>query len=92
MRSDLSSMLNIKKFVFDPSRLAGKRLLHGHVPTPTAQVRAKAALHPGALGLDTGCVYRHNPELAHLAALNLDTWELALVPNREPPIPSANVE
>ncbi|GAB3332262.1 metallophosphoesterase family protein [Hymenobacter humi] len=85
MRSDLSSMLNIKKFVFDPSRLAGKRLLHGHVPTPTAQVRAKAALHPGALGLDTGCVYRHNPELAHLAALNLDTWELALVPNREPP-------
>jgi serine/threonine protein phosphatase 1 len=77
-------MLNIKKFVFDASRLAGKRLLHGHVPTPTAQVRTKALARPGALGLDTGCVYRHNPELAHLAALNLDTWELILVANREP--------
>ncbi|WP_310396471.1 metallophosphoesterase family protein [Hymenobacter sp.] len=84
MRQDHHSMLNIKRFVFDPARLGGKRLLHGHVPTPTAQVRSRAATHPGALGLDTGCVYRHNPELAHLAALNLDTWELTLVPNREP--------
>jgi len=84
MRRDYASMLNTKKFVLDPSRLAGKRLLHGHVPTPTAQVRAKAATRPGALGLDTGCVYRHNPELGHLAALDLDTWELTLVPNREP--------
>ena len=84
MRRDYETMLNIKQFVFDPSRLAGKRLLHGHVPTSTAQVRAKVALRPGALGLDTGCVYRHNPELGHLAALNLDTWALTLVPNREP--------
>ena len=67
-----------------PSRLGGRRLLHGHVPTPTAQVRAAAAARPGALGLDTGCVYRHNADLAHLAALNLDTWELTLVPNCEP--------
>jgi serine/threonine protein phosphatase 1 len=84
MRRDHTAMLNIKKFVFDPSRLAGKRLLHGHVPTPTAQVRSRATSRPGALGLDTGCVYRHNPELAHLSALNLDTWELTLVANREP--------
>ncbi len=84
MRRDHSAMLNIKKFVYDASRVQGKRLLHGHVPTPTAQVRAKAATKPAVLGLDTGCVYRHNPELAHLAALNLDTWELILVPNREP--------
>jgi serine/threonine protein phosphatase 1 len=85
MRRNHDAMLNTKKFVYDPSRLGGRRLLHGHVPTPTAQVRAKAAGQPGALGLDTGCVYRHNAELAHLAALNLDTWELHLVPNCEPP-------
>ncbi|WP_046245896.1 metallophosphoesterase family protein [Hymenobacter terrenus] len=84
MRRDYATMLNTKKFVFDPSRLEGKRLLHGHVPTPTAQVRTRAATHPGVLGLDTGCVYRQNPELGHLAALNLDTWELKLVANREP--------
>ncbi|MDB5236862.1 MAG: hypothetical protein JWR44_3855 [Hymenobacter sp.] len=84
MRRDYATMLNTKKFVVDPSRLGGKRLLHGHVPTATAQVRAKAATRPGALGLDTGCVYRHNPELAHLAALYLDTWEVTLVPNCEP--------
>lgn len=85
MRQDYASMLNIKKFVFDASRLGGRRLLHGHVPTAAALVRARAAAHPGALGLDTGCVYRHNPELAHLSALNLDTWELIQVPNCEPP-------
>ncbi|HEX8328704.1 MAG TPA: metallophosphoesterase family protein [Hymenobacter sp.] len=84
MRQDHASMLNTKKFVFDPARLGGKRLLHGHVPTPTAQVRTKAAARPGSLGLDTGCVYRHNADLAHLTALNLDTWELSFVANREP--------
>jgi len=84
MRQDHATMLNTKRFVYDPARLGGRRLLHGHVPTPTAQVRSRAATRPGALGLDTGCVYRHNADLAHLAALNLDTWELALVANREP--------
>jgi serine/threonine protein phosphatase 1 len=84
MRQDHATMLNTKSFVYDPVRLGGKRLLHGHVPTPTAQVRRRAATHPGALGLDTGCVYRHNPELGHLTALNLDTWKLTEVPNCEP--------
>ena len=84
MRQDHTTMLTTKKFVYDPSRLAGKRLLHGHVPTTTAKVRSRAGSRPGFLGLDTGCVYRHNPELAHLTALNLDTWELTCVPNREP--------
>ena len=85
MRQDHATMLNIKRFAYDPVRLGGKRLLHGHVPMPTAQVRRRAATHPGALGLDTGCVYRHNPDLAHLTALNLDTWDLTMVANREPP-------
>ena len=84
MRQDHAAMLNTKQFVYDPSRLGGRRLLHGHVPTPAATVRARAATRPGALGLDTGCVYRHNPELGQLAALNLDTWDLVLVPNCEP--------
>ncbi|MFD2719413.1 metallophosphoesterase [Hymenobacter monticola] len=87
MRRDYATMLSTKKFVYDPSRLAGKRLLHGHVPTAAAKVRSKAAARPGALGLDTGCVYRNNPELAHLTALNLDTWELTSVPNCEPAYP-----
>ena len=87
MRQDYQTMLNTKKYVFDAARLSGKRLLHGHVPTPTAKVRKLVAAHAEAVGLDTGCVYRHNPELRHLAALNLDTWELTLVENREPPYP-----
>ncbi|MGI4734022.1 MAG: metallophosphoesterase family protein [Janthinobacterium lividum] len=83
MRADTHSMLYTKEFVFDPTRLAGKRLLHGHVPTPVAEVQAKVAAKAGAIGLDTGGVYRHNAELRHLAALNLDSWELHLVENRE---------
>jgi serine/threonine protein phosphatase 1 len=83
MRRDTYSMLYTKQFTYDPSRLAGKRLLHGHVPTPVATVRASVAARAGAIGLDTGGVYRHNPELRHLAAFNLDSWELHLVENRE---------
>lgn len=89
MRRDTYSMLYTKQFVFDPSRLAGKRLLHGHVPTPMAEVQAAVAARAGAIGLDTGCAYRHNSELRHLAALNLDTWQLHLVENREAPYPIA---
>ncbi|HEX8348352.1 MAG TPA: metallophosphoesterase family protein [Hymenobacter sp.] len=85
MRSDLHTMLNIKQFTFDASRLQGRRLLHGHVPTPTAEVQRQVRMQAGAIGLDTGCVYRHNPELSHLAVLELDTFELSLQPNVEPP-------
>jgi len=87
MRHDVHSMLYTKNFVFDPSRLGGKRLLHGHVPTPVAEVKANVAAKAGAIGLDTGGVYRHNPELRHLAALNMDSWELHLVENREEQYP-----
>ncbi|MFD2785725.1 metallophosphoesterase [Hymenobacter rubripertinctus] len=84
MRRDWPTMLNTKDFTFDASRLQGRRLVHGHVPTPTAEVRRRVAARAGAIVLDTGCVYRHNPELSHLAALNLDTQELILQPNIEP--------
>lgn len=89
MRQDWNTMLNTKQFVFDASRLQGRRLLHGHVPTPTAEVRRQVDAHQGAIGLDTGCVYRHNPELAHLAVLNIDTFDLKLYPNQEEPYPIA---
>ena len=89
MHHDHATMLTTKSFVFDPSRLAGKRLLHGHVPTPVAEVKAKVAAKAGTFSLDTGGVYLHNPELRHLAALDLDTWELHLVENREEPYPIA---
>lgn len=87
VRHDTHSILYTKQFTYDPSRLAGKRLLHGHVPTPVTEVRANVAVRAGAIGLDTGGVYRHNPELRHLAALNLDTWQLHLVENREDSYP-----
>jgi serine/threonine protein phosphatase 1 len=89
MRQDTQSMLYTKSFVFDPSRLAGKRLLHGHVPTPVADVQKKVAAKAGAIGLDTGCAFLQNPELRHLAALDLDSWQLHSVENREEPYPIA---
>ena len=87
MRQDWHSMLNIKQFVVDASRLNGRRLVHGHAPTAVAEVQRRVAAHAGAIGLDTGCVYRHNPELRHLTAFNLDTEELTLQPNIEPDYP-----
>lgn len=87
MRQDQHSMLNIKNFTFDASRLQGKRLLHGHSPRPVTHLQQQLTQRSGAIDLDTGCVYRHNPELRHLAALNLDTWELTLQENIEPAYP-----
>lgn len=89
MRRDAQSMLNIKNFTFDASRLQGKRLIHGHSPRPVAHLQEQVARRSGVIDLDTGCVYRHNPELRHLAALSLDTWELTLQPNIEPGYPIA---
>ncbi|WP_019946399.1 metallophosphoesterase family protein [Hymenobacter aerophilus] len=89
MRRDWHTMLNTKEFVFDAARLEGRRLVHGHVPTPYAEVQRRLATQPGAVCLDTGAVYRHNPELRHLAAFNLDTDELTLQPNIEPDYPIA---
>lgn len=85
MRQDPHSMMNIKRFTFDASRLQGRRLLHGHVPKPTAEVQKTVKERAGSIGLDTGCVYRHNPGLAHLAILELDSFTLTLHPNIEPP-------
>ena len=89
MRRGWHTMLNTKEFVFDASRLEGRRLVHGHVPTPYTEVQRRLAGQPGAVCLDTGGVYRHNPELRHLAAFNLDTDELTLQPNIEPDYPIA---
>ncbi|UPL49034.1 metallophosphoesterase [Hymenobacter sublimis] len=87
MRQDWHTMLNIKEFVFDASRTGSRRLVHGHVPTPTTEVEQRVQQRAGAIGLDTGCVYRHNPELHHLAALDLDANKLHLQPNIEPDYP-----
>ncbi|TYZ11387.1 serine/threonine protein phosphatase [Hymenobacter lutimineralis] len=89
MRQDHHTMMNIKHFTFDASRLQGKRLVHGHVPTPAAEAKRLAQTHAQVLRLDTGCVYRHNPELAQLSVLNLDTYTLHQVPNCELPYPIA---
>ena len=58
-------------------------------PRPPPRCSAAWPARAGAIGLDTGCVYRHNPELRHLAALNLDTQKLILQPNIEPEYPIA---
>ncbi|GAB3301923.1 metallophosphoesterase family protein [Hymenobacter tenuis] len=89
MRHDWDTMLNTKAFTYDASRTGGKRIVHGHVPTPTATVEKHVKAHKEAICLDTGCVYRHNPELRHLAALDLDTNKLVLQPNIEPDYPIA---
>lgn len=89
MRTDWHTMLNIKEFTFDASRLQGRRLLHGHVPTPTAEVQRQVRSKRESISLDTGCVYRQNPELCHLAVLELDTFTLTLQSNIEPPYPIA---
>lgn len=81
---DREAMLFIRDFPVSEKDLGGRKILHGHTPTPLdviqTKIEEKEAL---AYNLDNGCVFRHRPGLGHLVALELNAWELFVQPNTE---------
>ncbi len=79
--SDLSSMLTIRNFSYNPSLAKGKTIVHGHYPQPLKIIKEAIAHNSKIIPLDNGCVYQNRPDQGHLLCLNLDTFKLWLQPN-----------
>jgi serine/threonine protein phosphatase 1 len=81
--ANFEAMLWIRQFKVDKAFLGNRKIVHGHTPTPYTRIQQNLA-DPDSLviNIDGGCVYTHIPEYGFLTALNLDTRELHVLPNR----------
>ena len=82
--ANFEAMLWIRQFKVDAAFLGDRKIVHGHTPTPFTRIQQNLA-DPASqvINIDGGCVYKQLPELGHLTALNLDTRQLHLTPNRD---------
>lgn len=74
--SDKYSMLNIRDMEFDVKKTGGKRIIHGHVPTPYPNIEIALKSTNNHISIDGGCVYENSQGLNHLVALDLQTKRL----------------
>ncbi|OHX64836.1 metallophosphoesterase family protein [Flammeovirga pacifica] len=69
--------------------LKKKRLVHGHTPTYISEIEKTVDAKAKVINLDSGCAYAKRPSLEHrielgfLSCLNLNTFELIKVKNRD---------
>ncbi|HYG38129.1 MAG TPA: metallophosphoesterase family protein [Cytophagales bacterium] len=84
---DIRAMMHSRKFKLDAEQLGGKRLIHGHVPTPLSEIKYAAEDASPEINLDGGCVYFLNDDLGSLVGMNIDTTELFVKENIDKPYP-----
>lgn len=82
---DTQAMLNTKQSKYNDSKAKGKTVFHGHVPVPLSQLVFDLKNNTPVISIDTGCVYRMNPELNTLSAIDIDTSGIYTQPNIENP-------
>ncbi len=70
------AMLNIREMNVDETRIAGRKIIHGHVPTAVEQIADGLDFSNGHVSIDGGCVYNHIHSLGNLTALELDNRKL----------------
>jgi len=80
---DTYSMLNIRDMNVDPSKIEGKKIIHGHVPVELEFLLGKMKSEWNEISIDTGCVYVDQPGKGYLTAMILDTYELFYVKNKD---------
>jgi serine/threonine protein phosphatase 1 len=82
---DTHAMMWIRDFEVDLQATGGKRVVHGHVPV-SLELIEQCLKQPkyGFVDIDNGCVYRDQPGMGNLIALNLSTFEITVQPNQEP--------
>ncbi len=78
--TDHFSMLNIREMDVDFEKTGGRRIIHGHVPTPHPEISRAIRLNNDHISIDAGCVYDQYPGLSHLVALDIDTEKLYVQP------------
>ncbi|WP_207430101.1 metallophosphoesterase [Sabulibacter ruber] len=80
--ADRESMLWIRDFEVDKTVLGTRRIVHGHTPIPLGQIGFFLEDPVSSvINIDGGCVFTQ--QLGYLTALNLDTFELHALRNRE---------
>jgi serine/threonine protein phosphatase 1 len=80
--ADTEAMLWTRSFEPDKALLGTRKIIHGHTPVSLDQMATKVASPDfNVLSIDAGCVY--TGRFGHLAALDLDSLELVVVPNKE---------
>ena len=83
-RVDLESMLWLRSFHYDGSKINDKKLFHGHSPTSIESLEMNIADSDSkVINIDTGCVYTRIKSLGFLSAIDMDSLEVFSVRNRE---------
>lgn len=78
--TDIDSMIWIRKFEADISKIKNKRVIIGHVPSSLSDIIESLAKNK--ILLDGGCVYKNTRQgLGNLCGLNLDSFELHVQEN-----------
>lgn len=75
------AMLNTRVMEVDPERISGRKIIHGHVPTPLTSIRESLCFHNHHISIDAGCVYQHIHALNHLVALDIGQRKLHIQKN-----------
>jgi serine/threonine protein phosphatase 1 len=78
---DEDAMLNIRVMQIDNKRIEGKKIIHGHVPTPLRSIKESLNFKKDHISIDAGCVYRHIHALNHLVALDIHDRKLYIQHN-----------
>lgn len=81
---DKKSMLDTKSMKYDAVKACHRKVVRGHIPHTVSKLLDELISNSPVIGLDTGCVYSQNKDLAVLTAMDLDTLQLYHQPNIEP--------
>lgn len=79
---DTNAMLWVRDYVIDNEKLAGRRIIHGHVPM-SLEFIYQSIENPdfGFIDLDNGVYMTNKPGYGNLLALELNSMELLIQPN-----------
>ena len=78
---DTRSMMWIRDFRVDKNKIAGKKIIHGHVPVEMTLIDLFRKNNYDFLSLDNGIYYANRDGFGNLLAFNLDTKEIIIQPN-----------
>jgi serine/threonine protein phosphatase 1 len=78
---DTRSMMWIRDFKVDKNKIAGKKVIHGHVPVEMTLIDLFRNNNYDFISLDNGIYYTNKDGFGNLLAFNLDTKEIIIQPN-----------
>lgn len=79
---DFSSMMWVRDFKVDKNKVAGKKIIHGHVPVELSMIHLFSQSEAyDFLSLDNGIYYKNRDGFGNLLAYNIDTNEIIIQHN-----------